>query len=142
MPREDIRQLLEALEDQGFLHTDPQHGGVSLCQKARGVLFEGEKVYARLRKDAKLTAQSQQQKPGDPKLLNYLKQIRMELATREAVPPYVVFSNAVLEEMARRLPADQREFLEISGVGRYKAEKYGPAFLRAISAYRENPDGV
>ena len=48
------------------------------------------------------------------------------------MPPYIVFSNASLREMASKLPTTPAEFMEIPGVGAHKAARYAPAFLRAI----------
>ena len=52
------------------------------------------------------------------------------------VPAYIVFSNAALTDMAARQPGDLDEFLDVSGVGRVKAERYGERFLAAIAAWK------
>ena len=52
------------------------------------------------------------------------------------MPAYIVFSNAALTDMAARQPGDLDEFLDVSGVGRVKAEKYGERFLAAIATWR------
>ena len=52
------------------------------------------------------------------------------------VPAYIVFSNAAQTDMAARQPGDLDEFLDVSGVGRFKAEKYGERFLAAIATWR------
>ena len=59
----------------------------------------------------------------------------MQIAAEEGVPPYVVFSNATLEDMAVRMPKDMDEFLRVSGVGERKAKKYGERFLAANAKY-------
>jgi ATP-dependent DNA helicase RecQ len=63
-----------------------------------------------------------------------LRALRRSIADAERVPPYVVFSDAVLREMARRVPKNEREMLAISGVGPAKIERYGARFLEALSA--------
>ena len=60
-----------------------------------------------------------------------------ELAKAEGVPAYVVFSNATLADMAVKRPENMDEFLEVSGVGEYKAARYGKAFLKAIREWEE-----
>lgn len=66
-----------------------------------------------------------------------LKAVRMTIARQENVPAYVVFSNATLMDMADKAPCSMVEFLEVSGVGEVKAERYGQTFLDAIIAYQQ-----
>ncbi len=58
--------------------------------------------------------------------------MRKELAERDGVPPFVVFSDATLAEMAATLPGDESALLEVNGVGRRKLERYGAAFLEVL----------
>ena len=69
---------------------------------------------------------------GDP-LFDALRRLRRELAQEAGVPPYVIFHDATLREMASRRPANLREMGEISGVGDRKLEAWGEAFLMAIA---------
>ena len=73
---------------------------------------------------------------AEDSLLSALKALRSELARAENVPDYVVFSNAVLTDMAVKKPQTMEEFLEVSGVGQVKAARYGEKFLREIAAYQ------
>jgi superfamily II DNA helicase RecQ len=61
-----------------------------------------------------------------------LRALRRSIADAERVPPYVVFSDAVLRELARREPTDERELLAISGIGPTKIARYGSAFLEEL----------
>jgi ATP-dependent DNA helicase RecQ len=63
-----------------------------------------------------------------------LKELRKELADRQRVPAYIVFSDKVLMEMAVRRPGSDAELLDVPGVGPAKLEKYGPAFLDEVRA--------
>ena len=74
----------------------------------------------------------------DDGLFEALRALRTELAKAEGVPAYVVFSNAALSDMAMKRPRDMREFLNVSGVGEYKASRYGRAFLDAIEKWEKN----
>jgi superfamily II DNA helicase RecQ len=58
-----------------------------------------------------------------------LRALRRRLADRENVPPYVVFSDAVLRELAARRPHSEADLLAIPGIGPVKVARYGPAFL-------------
>ncbi|MCL2365292.1 MAG: RecQ family ATP-dependent DNA helicase [Defluviitaleaceae bacterium] len=68
---------------------------------------------------------------SDP-LFESLKAVRMEIATREKVPAFVVFSDATLVDMCQKHPQSEEAFLQVSGVGQVKLERYGAAFLEVL----------
>jgi ATP-dependent DNA helicase RecQ len=70
--------------------------------------------------------------PGDVALFQRLKALRKELADRQRVPAYIVFSDQVLLEMATRRPSSEIELLAVSGVGPAKLRKYGSDFLAVL----------
>jgi len=65
-------------------------------------------------------------------LFQVLRETRKALADRDGVPPYVVFSDATLRDMARRRPRNRMEMLSVSGVGQVKFERYGEPFLGVL----------
>jgi len=71
----------------------------------------------------------------DEALFHHLRALRMRLAQAQGVPPYVVFGDATLVQMAARKPMDEEALLEISGVGQTKLQRYGAEFLDAIAEY-------
>jgi ATP-dependent DNA helicase RecQ len=71
----------------------------------------------------------------DEALFERLRVLRRRLAEERAVPPYVIFSDVTLRQIARRYPTDEREFSTISGVGEKKLADLGPAFLAEVGAY-------
>jgi ATP-dependent DNA helicase RecQ len=71
--------------------------------------------------------------PEAEALFQVLRGLRKELADRQGVPAYIVFSDRVLREMAKRRPTTPAELLEVSGVGPAKLERYGEAFLQALA---------
>jgi ATP-dependent DNA helicase RecQ len=72
-------------------------------------------------------------------LLDDLKRIRFQIAQKQNVPPYVVFADSSLVEMATYFPIDDTSFLTISGVGRVKANSYGEDFMKVIRKFvKEN----
>lgn len=71
-------------------------------------------------------------------LLDRLKALRKDLADEQKVPPYVIFSNATLREMAQQQPLTRSQFLRLSGVGDRKLSQYGDAFMEEISGFRED----
>lgn len=76
--------------------------------------------------------QAEQKEEAATKLFLRLAALRKELAAAAGVPPYVVFQDKALHEMAEKRPADAAALSAISGVGRTRLEKYGERFLIAI----------
>jgi ATP-dependent DNA helicase RecQ len=70
----------------------------------------------------------------EAQLFERLRTLRRQLADRENVPAYIVFSDAVLREMARRRPASEAALLAVPGVGPAKVQRYGAAFLELLAA--------
>ncbi|MCV9387684.1 DNA helicase RecQ [Reichenbachiella ulvae] len=64
-----------------------------------------------------------------------LKALRKKIAEEQAVPAYVVFNDATLEDMASQRPTDEDKLLEVSGVGQRKVDQYGDRFIREVIAY-------
>ncbi len=134
-----VREYLEYLESEGYLHTDPRHGGISLTAEAGEVLFRGRQVELAVREETAAERRQSRKKPTpsgeESGLFPVLRTLRARLAQEEDVPAYVVFSNATLADMAARRPGSMAEFLEVSGVGEVKARRYGKVFLAEIAAY-------
>jgi ATP-dependent DNA helicase RecQ len=74
--------------------------------------------------------------PANRALFEELRKLRRQLAEKQNVPPYVIFNDYTLKEIAARVPIDGPQFLTISGVGEVKAKQYGVEFLRLIRNYR------
>lgn len=138
-PRPQVHELMDYLEEQGCLHTDPVYGGVTLTQRAGDILFRGEPVVMVLRarpvfQSAKKAGQPEAEEDG---LFSALKALRLRVAREEGVPAYLIFSNATLADMAARAPVTMDGLLQVSGVGGYKAQRYGREFLEEIRRYQE-----
>ena len=71
---------------------------------------------------------------GEEELFQDLRAVRKRLADDAGVPPFVIFSDASLRDMARRAPRSRAEMLNVSGVGQVKFERYGEAFLAVTKA--------
>ena len=139
VPRTKIRDMIAALEAQEYILTSVNQGDVNLTGKAANVLFNGEKVKMLVRTEEKMSS-NEKAYPArtsiENGLLEELKMLRLELAKEENVPAYVIFSNATLQDMVMKEPVTMEEFLRVSGVGKYKAEHYGKAFIAAIQKYK------
>src|SRR4029453_9459514 len=70
--------------------------------------------------------------PLNPELFNRLRALRKRLADEEGVPAYIVFSDAVLRQMAAAAPKSRDGLLALSGVGPVKLERYGDVFLELL----------
>lgn len=76
----------------------------------------------------------------DEKLLKMLKDLRKKIAKRREVPPFVVFQDPSIEDMALKYPINKEELVNIHGVGEGKAKKFGSEFLNLIQNYVEEND--
>ena len=76
----------------------------------------------------------------DPKLVAMLKDLRKKVGKRKGVPPYIVFQDPSLEDMAIKYPTSIAEMANVFGVGEGKAKKYGREFVELIAAYVEEHD--
>jgi len=76
----------------------------------------------------------------DEGLFERLRRLRKRLADERGVPPYIIFSDVSLRQMARSYPSNEAEFAQISGVGEQKLKRFGKIFLLAIAKHRRaNP---
>ena len=137
--RSVYRQLLAA----GMLSVNiGQISGYALTEKSWTVLRGERKV--RFRKDPRLIRTKKASKTSTkPKpdfmndearqLFEKLRRLRLDLSKKLGVPPFVIFHDKTLNEMAAFKPSSHAEFLQISGVGEQKAGKFGDAFLKAIN---------
>ena len=70
-----------------------------------------------------------------PALFEALRQLRLQIAKEESVPPYIVFADKTLIDMCEKLPHNEEEMLDVSGVGQNKLKKYGQRFLQEIASF-------
>ncbi len=126
----------------GLLQKDNNFGSLQLTDNGEAVLH-GAKVYGYIpqRKTAKArTRRKDYEKEFDSRLFDLLRSKRTELAQQAGLPPYIIFSDYSLAEMATYFPQTESAFIDISGVGNYKLEKYAGEFLPIICAYCQQND--
>jgi ATP-dependent DNA helicase RecQ len=139
--QEDWGALIRQLIHLGYLCQDvASYSVLKLTEQARPLL-RGEHPLVLARPRVKVRAQK---KPGrrkvadfdyDENLFNALRSVRKRLADEAGVPPFVVFGDASLAEMAARRPTDREALLQVSGVGKHKADRYGADFIEEIIGY-------
>ena len=134
--REELREIIAQLVEQGYL--DCGSGEIlEPTPAAAEILFRGRAVTVTMEEKALRERFPQSGTViADSKLLANLKALRKRLAEKEKVPAFVIFSNATLEDMAKKQPKTMDEFLTVSGIGRVKAQRYGTAFLRELEKHR------
>lgn len=133
-----IRQLIH----RGLLIQDiRRHSALHLAQNARPVL-RGEiaLTLAKPRIQAVAGAKVAERGMHDKVLFGRLRKLRKAIAERAEVPPFVVFGDSTLQDMATLLPTNPAQFLLVSGVGQVKLERYGSAFIAEICAYLDGED--
>ncbi|MEO1262004.1 MAG: DNA helicase RecQ [Bacteroidota bacterium] len=136
---------MEQLVNQGLLEIAyDDYNKLKLTEASKAVLFEGQKVQLvkaetaqkreaeeKAKADSKKKKQSMRKRVRD-ELFEHLRKLRLDLARQQGVPPYIVFSDATLEEMAAERPATELDMMQISGLGEVKMRNYGRIFLKAI----------
>lgn len=93
-------------------------------------------VPSRKTKQSASISRSEVSRSGSGGLFEYLRQHRKRLAAEAGIPPYIVFPDTVLIDLANVRPTTLGEFGNIKGVGEAKLKKYGPTFLEAIANYK------
>ena len=110
---------------------------------AAEAMMNGGTVHAAPRRAVHVSSTAGPVDPEDEALFQRLRGLRKELADRQGVPAYIVFSDKVLREMAGRRPRTAGQLLDVSGVGPTKLERYGQSFLDEIASHPrsslENP---
>ena len=107
--------------------------GVTVADLAAGTLTDPVKTTRPRRRSGVSSTHDPKAVPIDEALFESLRALRKELADRQRVPAYIVFSDKVLIELADRRPTTPAEMLEVPGVGPAKLERYGSAFLMHLS---------
>ena len=138
-----IRRYIDHLIEQGYLLlTDGEYPVLRTTERAKDVLFRGEQVEIFVKKREKPIKKQPSEQAVDESLYAALRDLRAEIAKRESVPAYVVFSNATLQDMAAKQPQTYADFLMVNGVGTRKAERYGAVFADCIRTWNENRGGT
>jgi ATP-dependent DNA helicase RecQ len=137
--RDDWFEYFRDLIAQDFLvQSDGQYPVIALTEKSAAVLrgqVQVQLMKVTRKADKRDSLVSAAALPYAKDLFEELKQLRLTFAQRENVPPYVIFSDATLVELATYLPQSSDELSRMSGVGDVKLNKYGADFLRTIIRY-------
>jgi ATP-dependent DNA helicase RecQ len=128
--------LLDYLVATGFLAMEGgQYPIVKVSQKGRQVLAGAARVSRRVEPRPQKKATQVAETPEEAELFQMLRLKRRELADEQEVPPFVVFSDRTLHDMARQKPQTAVDFLEVNGVGQAKLKRYGDVMMKVIADY-------
>lgn len=140
-PEKRLRDIIDHLCENGYMTAQgDEYPILKLAPKSCGVLTGQETLRMMLEIPQKKKAAAVKDAllpPADEKLLAALKDLRKSLAMRQSIPAYVVFTDATLIDMCRLKPKTQEEFMEVSGVGQAKSQRYGEVFLAVIAEFSE-----
>ena len=126
---QQIVDLINLLAAEDYLIIDSgRYPVVQLGRRARPVLRSEEKVIVSLPKIPQAAA-------PESEIFQALRNLRRQIAQEQGLPPYIIFPDTTLQEMATYLPQNREEMLKITGVGQIKYERYGEQFLEIIQLY-------
>ncbi len=143
-----LRQVMNYLIINEYLFlTNDEYAILKLTEKSQDILVGMKYISVKIAKASSREKEVTQtgKKVKQTKIIgseNYseelfeeLKKVRTQIATKEKIPPYIVFSNKTLANMASIKPTTREEMLQVSGVGEVKFEKYGEQFIKSIKDY-------
>ncbi len=118
------------------------HSRLKVTEEGKKILYEGKKVNLALpqpkAKPEERTPRAQEKSKTQvmrEELFERLQMLRRTVAQQQGVPPYLIFSDATLVEMAEKRPLTDADMLQVSGVGERKLQLYGDAFIEAIRKF-------
>ena len=135
-----VREIIDFLEFEGYIASKGnEYPVLTVAPKANGILFGGETVFMKQSMPKETSVQKSKKKnnvdSADYGLFAKLKALRRVIADEKGVPAYIVFSDATLVDMCKKLPKTAEELLEVSGVGKLKLELYGDRFLQILRSH-------
>ncbi|WP_348799513.1 DNA helicase RecQ [Flavobacterium adhaerens] len=140
-----LRQVLVAgllkkdIETYGIIEITQE--GSAFLKNPQSFMMSEDHEYSEADDEAIVTA-GKSSGTADELLMSMLRELRKKVAKKLGVPPFVVFQDPSLEDMALKYPITQTELTNIHGVGEGKAKKYGKEFVELISRYVEDNDIV
>lgn len=135
---EEIKDLIGVLIADGYIKVvGLDYPVLALTEKSKDILFSKTKFYAR-KTEAKKSVKHKEQNlgsQGDQDLFEKLKKLRLDLSKLRKIPPFIIFSDQTLKDMAIKKPKNEEEFLGVKGVGEKKLIQYGDLFIEEIKDY-------
>ena len=141
-----LRRLIEQMVLEGYLVVGDYQviklGDISGLKNPKATVLvkitDQDKLPEKTAKTKKISKGMESLTSAGFKLFERLRELRLEIAREESIPPYIIFSDKTLIDMAVKVPASQEEMLSVSGVGENKYMKYGERFLSIIEECAED----
>ena len=140
---DELKQIVGLLSAKGLLvKSEDQYQTLAVSQPGRSFLRQRERLtLTRPKSDPEVTPTHDAAAPEyDRTLFEQLRTLRKRIADERNVPPYVIFGDAALQQMAVYFPQSRESFSRISGVGKAKLEQFSDEFLAAITDYARAND--
>jgi ATP-dependent DNA helicase RecQ len=143
------REYLHQMINTGVIDVayDENHH-LKLNDRSKRVLFDGEtvmlsepQIFQKKSGPEVIKQSTSKREMMEQELFERLRRLRKDIADAEGLPPYIVFNDVTLQEMARRKPLNRKDMLEISGIGFNKYDSYGERFLKEIMDYVSQKNG-
>lgn len=128
--KDTLTEFINMLISHGFLNYKGEYPVLTLNQLSMEIVKGERKVFVKEQVVKKI-------KIEENELFTILKELRMVISREEKIPPYMIFGDATLKELSNRMPITKEQFLDISGVGNSKLNKYGEKFMSKIKEYIE-----
>ena len=133
----ETSKLIDFLSANGYLKSSGGEYPTLLVSKKGLSVLRGQTNVAKKR-DINRVVPKQIVADGsfDVDLFEKLRTLRTSFARKQALPPFMIFSDKTLKDMCIRIPTNSQEFLAVSGVGKVKLEQYGDSFIKEIKEYQ------
>jgi ATP-dependent DNA helicase RecQ len=142
--RSAVRDWIEQLADQEYIQRAGEFGVLRITEKGR-VILKGEAQPlllepARKKPARKPFAANAARQSVDQKIVEDLRQLRLDLARQRNVPAYIIFGDVTLRDLERKRPSTSEDLLQVSGIGLKKLEQYGKRILEIIQRHSARKD--
>ncbi len=137
---QEVKMFIYELLQLGYLQqSKDQYGLLSLTPQSKALLTGKNKILLTKPMEQKIVVKETRETYDDyqvnSQLFNRLRALRKKLADEKNVPPYIIFSDATLKEMAAIIPLSLKQFANIKGVGAQKLAQYGDIFIATIKEF-------
>ena len=128
--KDALTEFINMLISHGYLNYKGESPVLTLNKLSMDIVKGERQVFVKEQVVKKI-------KSEENELFTILRELRIDISREEKIPPYVVFGDATLRELSNRMPVTNEQFLDISGVGNSKLNKYGDKFISKIKEYIE-----
>jgi len=139
-PENKLRDIIDHLVSLDYINVvGDKYPVAALGTNATEILYGKRSIFMKIKKEEEIKKvqleEPKKQFDINEDLLAKLKNLRFSFAKKNNVPAFIIFSDATLKDMCRKMPKSKDEFLDVSGVGQAKLEQFGDEFLKVINEF-------